>query len=179
MFSYKRQWWTWLNNSLPVSIHTCFMILPWMLLTCAWLQSPQLAEQAQQQAEQAQQQAEQAQQQAQQAQQQAQQAQQAVVKVQQEEQAKPAGQATAPPLSDQKTNKDSSSGFFSARVSLSFCAASASQNTPPTRPPAVALVNHTACNSHLQHVLLGVCLVCTHHSLLQQHLILPVSLCGG
>ena len=102
-----------------------------MLLTCASLQSPQFgekaqqqAEQAQQQAEQAQQQAEQAQQQAQQAQQQAEQAQQAVVKVQQDvqaEQAKPAGQATAPPLSDQKPNKDSSSGFFSARVSLALC----------------------------------------------------------
>lgn len=103
-----------------------------MLLTCAWLQSPQLAEQAQQQAEQAQQQAEQAQQQAQQAQQQAEQAQQAVVKVQQDQQAKPAGQATAPAPSDQKTNKDSSPGFFSARVGVALYAASASQNTPPT-----------------------------------------------
>ena len=131
-----------------------------MLLTCVLLQSPQLgeqvqqqAEQAQQQAEQAQQQAQQAQQQAQQAQQQAEQAQQAVVKVQQDvqaEQAKPAGQATAPPLSDQKPNKDSSSGFFSARVSLALC-----------WPPAVALVACTACNSPFQHVLLCICLVCT------------------
>ena len=158
------------DNGEPSKTTACqcqYIDLPWMSLTCAWLQSPQLAEQAQQQAEQAQQQAEQAQQQAQQAQQQAEQAQQAVVKVQQEEQGKPAGQATAPPLSDQKTNKDSSSGFFSARVSLAFCAASASQDTPLTRP-AVALVNHTAYNSHLQRVLLGVCLVCIHHSLLQQ-----------
>ena len=130
---------------------------PWMLLTCAWLQSPQLAEQAQQQAEQAQQQA-------QQAQQQAEQAQQAVVKVQQDKQAEPAkptGQATAPPLSDQKTNKDSSSGLFSARVSLALCAASASQSSPLTWPPAVALANCTACNRHFQHVFLCICLVCT------------------
>ncbi len=156
---------------------------PWMLLTCAWLQSPQLAEQAQQQAEQAQQQAEQAQQKAQQAQQQAEQAQQAVVKVQQDkqaEQAKPTGQATAPALSDQKTNKDSSSGFFSARVSLALRAASASQSSPVAWPPAVALVNCTACNSCFQHVLLCVCLVYTCHSLLQPYLLLlPVSLGGG
>ena len=142
-----------------------------MFLTCASLQSPQLgekaqqqAEQAQQQAEQAQQQAQQAQQQAQQAQQQAEQAQQAVVKVQQDvqaEQAKPAGQATAPPLSDQKPNKDSSSGFFSARVSLALCAASASPSSPLTWPPAVALVGCTACNGQFQHVLLCICLVCT------------------
>ena len=139
--------------------------LPWMLLTYAWLQSPQLAEQAQQQAKQAQQEAEQAQQQAQQAQQQAEQAQQAVVKVQQDkqaEQAKPAGQATAPALSDQKTtNKDSSSGFFSARVSLALCAASASQSSPLTWPPAVALFYYTACNGRFQHVLSGVRPVCT------------------
>ena len=85
--------------------------LPGMLLTCAWLQSLQMAEQAQQQAKQAQQQAEQAQQQAEQVQQ-------AVVQVQQEQQAKPAVQATAQAPVDEKTNKDSSSGFFSARVGL-------------------------------------------------------------
>jgi cation transport ATPase len=133
-----------------------------MLLTCAcaWLQSPQLAEQAQQQAEQAQQQAEQAQQQAQQAQQQAEQAQQAVDKVQQEqqaEQAKPAVQATAQAPAEQKTNKESSSGFFSARVGLVLYAACARWNVALTWPPAVAVVIHTACSSYLQHVLSGVC----------------------
>ncbi|DBA93481.1 TPA: hypothetical protein ACH3X3_013581 [Trebouxia sp. C0006] len=84
----------------------------------AMVQSLQLAEQAQQQAMQAQQQAEQAQQQAEQVQQ-------AIVNVkqaQQAEQAKPAAQATAqapaPAPVEQKTNKDSSSGFFSARNGL-------------------------------------------------------------
>lgn len=77
----------------------------------AMVQSLQMAEQAQQQAKQAQQQAEQAQQQAEQVQQ-------AVVQVQQEQQAKPAVQATAQAPVDEKTNKDSSSGFFSARNGL-------------------------------------------------------------
>ncbi len=105
-----------------------------MLLTCAWLQSLQLAEQAQQQAKQAQQQAEQAQQQADQVQQ-------AVIKVQQEqqaEQAKPAVQATAPAPAEQKTNKDSSSGFFSARVG--FVLDATSQNSTLAHHTAVAAV---------------------------------------
>ncbi|KAL0022054.1 hypothetical protein WJX77_011609 [Trebouxia sp. C0004] len=75
------------------------------------VQSLQLAEHAQQQAKQAQQQA-------QQAQQQAEQVHEAVVKVQQEQQAKPAVPAIVQVPSEQKTNKDSSSGFFSARNGL-------------------------------------------------------------
>ena len=124
-------------------------------MCCAQLQSLQLAEQAQQQAQQAQQQAEQAQQQADQVQQ-------AVVKVQQQqqaEQAKPAGQATAPAPSEQKSNKDSSSAFFSARVGFVLCAAS--QNPTLAHHTAVAAVIllapvtsstscHSACLSSLQ-----------------------------
>ncbi|KAL0021085.1 hypothetical protein WJX79_001298 [Trebouxia sp. C0005] len=75
------------------------------------VQSLQLAEKAHQQAQQAQEQA-------QQAQQQAEQVQQAVIQVQQEQQAKPAVQATAPAPPDQKTNKEFSAGFFSARNGL-------------------------------------------------------------
>ena len=102
-----------------------------MLLTCAWLQSLQLAEQVQQQAKQAQQQA-------QQAQQQAEQVQQAVDRVQQEQQAKPAVQATAQAPLEQKTNKDSSSGIFSARVG--FVLYAASQNLTLSHHMAVAVV---------------------------------------
>ena len=108
----------------------------------------------------------QAQQQAEQAQQQAEQVQQAIVNVkqaQQAEQAKPAAQATAqapaPAPVEQKTNKDSSSGFFSARVSLVLCAAS--QKSPLSRHIAVAVVTlfalvtsslscHSACLFSLQ-----------------------------
>ena len=143
-----------------------------------------MAEQAQQQAEQAQQQAEQAQKQAQQAQQQAEQAQQAVVKVQQDkqaEQAKPAGQATAPPLLDQKTNKDSSPGFFSARVSLALRAASASQISSLTWPPAALPALVASSMSWYVSVLSAQCrLHMSCHSLLQPYLLLvPVSLCRG
>ena len=111
----------------------------------------------------------QAQQQAEQAQQQAEQVQQAIVNMkqaeqaEQAEQAKPAAQATAqasaPAPVEQKTNKDSSSGFFSARVSLVLCAAC--QKSTLSHQIAVAVVTlfalvtsslscHSACLFSLQ-----------------------------